>query len=311
MIAGYDDKKGICSGSFRRMNKLLITGGSGFVGKNLAEFFSKRFSVATTYFQHPIVIADPAAETFQLDIRDQDAVFSLFERVGPSVVIHAAGNKNVRFCEENPEEAHRINALGTQYIARACRRFAARLVYISTDLVFECVRGNYQEDEKPEPTQVYGSSKLQGEELANEELTDAAICRSGGIYGKASPLLAWFSAEVSAGRSVECPVDVFNTPTYAENLAEMIEVIINRKLAGIFHTVGRERVSRFEFFRSYTRQFGVDPALVTPVPLADMKGSSMLRPDSSLVSKRTAALLGIDFNSVEEGFLRLRANRGS
>jgi dTDP-4-dehydrorhamnose reductase len=292
------------------MNKLLITGGSGFVGKNLAEFFSKRFSVATTYFQHPIAVGKPASESFQLDIRDHDAVFSLFERVEPSVVIHAAGNKNVRFGEENPEEAHRINALGTQNIARACRRLAARLVYVSTDLVFECVRGNYDEDEKPEPTLVYGSSKLLGEKLANEELTDVAICRSGGVYGKESPLLGWFSAEVSAGRSVECPVDVFNTPTYAENLAEMIEVIINKRLAGIFHTVGRERVSRFDFFRSYTTQFGLDSNLVTPVSLADMKDSSMLRPDSSLSSKRTAGLLGIDFNSVEEGFVRLRADRG-
>lgn len=293
------------------MNKLLITGGSGFVGRNLAEFFSNRFRVTTTYFQHPLADADSFGETFQLDIRDEHAVRSLVERVAPSVVIHAAGNKNVRFCEANPGEAQRINALGTQSIARACRRFGARLVYISTDLVFDCARGNYEEAEKPEPTLVYGSSKLRGEELASEELPAVAICRSGGIYGTESPLLAWFSGEVNAGRSVECPVDVFNTPTYAENLGEMIEAIINRGLAGVFHTVGCERVSRFEFFGSYTRQFGLAGNLVTPVSLADMKDISMLRPDSSLSSQRTAGLLGIDFNSVAEGFVRLRANIGS
>ena len=105
----------------------------------------------------------------------------------------------------------------------------------------------------PQPSLAYGRSKLQGERFAREELNDVAICRSGGIYGKGSPLLGWLSAELDAGRTVDCFVDVFNTPTYAENLGEMMETIIRKRLTGVFHTVGRERVSRFEFFKSYAR----------------------------------------------------------
>src|ERR1043166_1272270 len=292
------------------MDRLLITGGSGFVGRNLVTFFADRFSASTTYFQRPVA-ADPSVQSFHLDIRNAEAVSSVIDLAKPDVVIHAAGNKNVRFCEDHPDDAYLTNARGTQNVAQACRNFGARMIYLSTDLVFSCTTGDYKEDELPQPTLVYGASKLQGEKLASEELTDVAICRSGGIYGKESPLLDWFSTEVSAGRLVECPVDVFNTPTYAENLAEMIEVIINRRLPGIFHTIGRERVSRFEFFRTYARQFGLDSNLVTPVSFADMQGSSMLRPDSSLSSKKTADLLGIEFNSVAEGFSRLRAHGGA
>jgi dTDP-4-dehydrorhamnose reductase len=285
----------------------MITGGSGFVGKGLARFFRGRYPLVTTYFEHPIV---PAAESVQLDVRDAGAVMSVIGRVRPRALIHAAGNKNVRFCEEHPEAAREINALGTQNVARACEHFGVHLIYISTDLVFDCLRGNYREDEVPEPRLAYGRSKLLGENLSREALKYVAICRSSGIYGQESPLLGWFLSEVNAGRVVECFVDVFNSPTYVQNLAEMIEVIINRRLTGVFHTVGRERVSRFEFFKSYATSLGLESDLLAPVASAELEEALMLQRDSSLSSEQTAKQLQIDFNSVNEGFARLSADGG-
>ena len=288
---------------------LLITGGSGFVGQNLAHFFAPRWPVVTTYLGRSTV-PDSTAQSFQLDVRDAEAVSSVFERVAPTVVIHAAGNKNIRFCEEHPDEAYRINALGTRNVARACRDFGASLIYLSTDLVFGCTKGHYKEDELPQPALAYGKSKLEGERFALGESGDAAVCRSGGIYGRGSPLLSWLSAEVAAGRSVECFVDVFNTPTYVENLAEMIEAIIRKRLTGVFHTAGRERVSRFEFFRSYAGTFGLDVNLLSPVSAGGLKEKLLLQPDSSLSVEQTSERLGVAFNSVTEGFNRLKARGG-
>jgi len=292
------------------MTKLLITGGSGFVGQNLARFFAPRWSVATTYFTKSIA-PEVTAQSFQLDVRDAGEVSTVFERVLPEMVIHAAGNKDVKFCEAHPEVAHQINALGTRNIARACRNFGAAMIYLSTDLVFSCIKGDYREHELPEPATAYGASKLQGERLALQELEDVAICRSGGIYGKGSPLLSWLSAEIYAGRSVECFVDVFNTPTYAENLGEMIEVIAQKQLVGVFHTVGRERVSRFEFFQSYARTFGLNLNLLSPVSAGGLKAGLLLQPDSSLSIEQTSIRLGITFNSVAEGFIRLKTSGGA
>jgi dTDP-4-dehydrorhamnose reductase len=291
------------------MNTLLITGGSGFVGGNLVNLFAERFSVITTYFQHPTPF-DSAVQSFRLDIRDAESVSSAIERLRPSAVIHAAGNKNVRFCEDNPDEAHRTNALGTHNVARACRDFGVRMIYLSTDLVFSSVRGNYKEDELPQPTLAYGRSKLEGEKLALEELDNVAVCRSGGIYGKGSPLLTWLATEINAGRTVDCFVDVFNTPTYLENLAEMMEVILSKQLSGVFHTVGRERVSRFEFFRSYAEMFGLEAGLLSPISIIGMKDQLYLQPDSSLSVEQTSTQLGITFNSVSEGFARLKVSGG-
>jgi len=292
------------------MNTLLITGGSGFVGKNLANFFASRCSVVSTYFQHPLDL-DSVAQSFRLDVTDAEQVFSLIASARPDAVIHAAGNKDVRFCEEHPEEANRINALGTQNVARACHKFGVRMIYLSTDLVFNGLKGEYKEDELPQPSLVYGESKFKGEILASEELKDVAICRSGGIYGKASPLLGWLSAELEAGRTVDCFVDVLNTPTYAENLGEMMEVILEKRLTGVFHTVGRERVSRFDFFKAYAGTFGLDQDLLSPVSIADMRDTLFLQSDSSLAANETSKRLGIVFNSIAEGFSRFKARGGT
>jgi dTDP-4-dehydrorhamnose reductase len=291
------------------MYKLLITGGSGFVGKNLANSFAPHCSVATTYFQHPTG-PEAVGQSFRLDVTDAKQVVSLFERVKPDVVIHAAGNKDVRFCEDHPHDAHRINAEGTQNVARACHDFGASMIYLSTDLVFDCARGDYKEDELPQPALAYGRSKLEGERFALQELKDVAICRSGGIYGKASPLLSWLSAELEGGRTVDCFVDVFNTPTYVENLAEMMMAIIRERLTGVFHTVGRERVSRFEFFQSYAGTFGLDGDVLSPVSIASIKDRLFLQPDSSLSIDQTSKRLDVVFNSPAEGFTRLKARGG-
>ena len=237
-------------------------------------------------------------------------MFSLFDQVRPAAVIHAAGNKNLRFCEEQPAEAFRVNAGGTQNVARACRRVGAKLIYLSTDLVFSCVEGNYQEHDVPEPTLAYGKSKLLGENFALEELDQVAVCRSGGIYGKGSPLLQWFAGEIEAGQTVECFTDVFNTPTYVDNLGEMMETVLEKQLVGVFHTVGRERVSRFEFFRAYAETLGLDVSLLSPVSFKGLKDTLLLQPDSSLAIAETARKLRLTFNSVGEGFTRLQESGG-
>jgi len=286
------------------MATLIITGGSGFVGRNLAEVFSRRWSVVATRYR------SDARDSIELDVRDADAVISTFKRAAPDVVIHAAGNKNVRFCKEHPDEANKVNAFGTQNVARACRQLGARLIYLSTDLVFDGQRGQYREDEQPQPTSAYGISKFEGERLARAELPEVAVCRSGGIYGKGSPLLRWLSDELNAGRTVDCFADVFNSPTYVENLAEMLETIIDRRLSGIFHTAGRERVSRFEFFQTYARIFGLNQESLKPVAASPLESELLLQPDSSLSVAETANKLGVVFNSVGEGFARLEAGGG-
>jgi dTDP-4-dehydrorhamnose reductase len=288
---------------------MLITGGAGFVGSNLARFFASQNSIIVADVVSP-AHSSTSVPWIKLDVTDEKKTLSVIRRVSPQVVIHAAGNKDVRYCEKYPARAYRVNALGTQNVARACKAAGAKMIYLSTDLVFACDGGHYKETDTPHPTLVYGKTKLQGEKLAMQELNDVAICRSGGVYGRGAPLLSWLLGELKAGRTVECFTDVYNTPTYVDNLKEMCQIIIERSINGIFHTVGLQRINRFCFFREFASVFNLDDSLLKPIPAGMRRQEMLLLPDSSLSIKKTAAKLGIIFNSVSEGFVRLKASGG-
>src|SRR5262245_20269812 len=282
--------------------KLLITGGSGFVGRNLVRFFAERYSVTFTYLNSlPPEDLSKSARKTRLDIRDAHQVAKLVEHIAVDAVIHVAGNKNVRFCEQNPIDAHAVNAVGTRNVARACKVARAQMVYLSTDLVFDCLTGNYRETYTPRPSSVYGASKLAGETEAFAELPDVAICRSGGIYGPESPLLAWLAGELRAGRSVSCLTNVKNTPTYVAHLGEMVDVILRRGHSGIFHAVGSEMVNRYQFFRAFADEFQLDSGLLCAIDSEQMMRDAMLCPNASLDSSHTRAVLRAKSMSVKQG----------
>lgn len=218
--------------------KVLITGASGFIGSHLTRFFVQRSSVVASYFNSPIAVDSiGSVDVVRLDIRDSQAVEIEFAKHRPDLVIHAAGCKNVKVCQQHPRAADLVNAIGTYNVARACRQMGAKLIYISSDLVFSGQDGRYRETDLPQSNLVYGQTKLWGEKLAQQELTNVAICRSGGVYAKDSPLLRWLSTQLAEKEMVDCFTDVFNTPTYIENLAEAIEQIVQRDLSGIFHFI--------------------------------------------------------------------------
>ena len=292
------------------MTDLLITGAAGFVGHNLLRLLGHRMSVVPTDWR-AATPDGPNVPVATMDIRDAEQVRAVLGRFQPRAVIHAAGDKDVRHCQEHPEEAFRTNAEGTRNVARACRELGAHLLYVSTDLVFDCVQGGYGEDDTPKPTLVYGQTKRRGEEIALEECPGAAVCRSGGIYGRRSPLLGWLRRELEAGRRVEAFTDVFNTPTYVGSLADMFDVVVRGRLPGIFHTVGGERVSRYGFFRAFAEAFALDAALLVPEAAGPRRDQMLLQADASLCCRRTIAALGVAALSAADGLSRLRDEGGA
>jgi len=289
------------------MEKVLVLGGSGFVGSNLVRHFSTKHEVFFTYCSTPRSEIHEHPAALQLDICDYSAVQTVLPRLMPTVVVHAAGVKDVRACEANSEWAFDINAEGSSNVAKACREIGAWLIYLSTDLVFGCDRGAYREDEIPTPTTAYGRSKLAGEEMARSETDDLTVCRSGGLYGQSSPLLAWVAGELEAGRKIVAFTDVMNTPTYCVNLAEMLDAVMQRRLTGIFHTTGPARVSRYTLFATFARTFGHDVQLLEAKAAGDSRKDLLLQADASLSGNASALRLGVARDGIEQGMARLRA----
>lgn len=294
------------------MKRLLITGASGFVGQNLARYYVRQGYHVTALHRTTPIPPDltSATSSHKCDICDFDALKNVFSQNPVDVVLHAAGNKDVKYCETHSDKAYEINAVAARNVARCSRDARARMVYISTDLVFPCTDGWYRETDSPRSRLVYGKTKFEGERLVLEECNESIICRSGGIYGVASPLLRWLDRQLVLGQNVEAFSDVFNTPTFAWNLAEMIEAILQKGLHGIFHTVGPQRTNRFDFFRAYAREMSFNPDLVVASEAGDRKEKLLLRADASLSSESTRARLDLQFDDVTRGLRRLKLMGG-
>ena len=161
------------------MNSLIL-GASGQVGQALiAEIEKRHWSWKGSYFQHPEV--DP--RLFQLDLADAVACAEAVAKHKPDVVFLPSGWTWVDGCEDDPNRAHRVNALAPEAIAKECEKQGAALVYYSTEYVFGLNGGPYSEKDEPFPVSVYGQSKLDGERLVLAACPDALILRTTVIYG--------------------------------------------------------------------------------------------------------------------------------
>jgi dTDP-4-dehydrorhamnose reductase len=272
--------------------RLLITGASGLLGSKLVKLaIESGHEVHSLYFEHSMQEGRPQ----QLDVTDQAAVEKALTDKLPEVVIHAASITDLDLCEQNPQLAFRVNATATGYIAEACRSVKSMLIYLSTDYIFDGERGNYRENDKPNPVNVYGKSKLLGEEEVARKAGDFCIARTSVVFGwgrRHRPNFAtWVHENLRAGQRINVVTDQYATPTLNSNLARMLVEAAERRLNGIFHLSGSTRVNRYEFAVLMARKFGFDEKLLTSVKAESTSWIARRPFDSSLnVAKAQASL---------------------
>ena len=134
------------------MKKLFITGGSGFVGGHLVSQANYKWKVTINYYQHPTEWSD--IDSFNLDLNKQDKVTQFLDRLRPDVVLHQAALSNLDYCEQHPYKAHATNVEATALIAEWCQSASARLVFLSSDMVFDGEKGNYCESDPGGPEKI-------------------------------------------------------------------------------------------------------------------------------------------------------------
>lgn len=281
------------------MKTILITGGEGFIGSYLLNYFKNHYKVIGT-----VIEKEKESQLLKkMDITDKNEVFKLIKRIRPEIIIHTAGIKDVKFCENNIKTAKLVNEEGTSNVAEAAAETGSFLIYLSTDYVFDGKKGNYTEKNKPKPITVYGRTKLGGEVAIKEKCKSYAICRSSGVYAKAGKNIATFIlGELQNKRKQNYFTDVFNSPTYIESLANMLSKIAKLKKTGIYHLAGSERISRYEMALKTAEVFGLDKRLIIPIELGDNKRKEMFLPkDVSLNVTASEKALNKKFMNVKQG----------
>lgn len=242
----------------------LVTGASGFLGANIGYFLTgKARRVAATRHGNVPPQFDAAITG---DLEDAASWVAQLRVLRPTVVVHSAATASHEACESDPDRAHRINAVATGALAKAADEVGARFVYISTDAVFDGERGHYTEDDTPNPTSVYGRTKLQGEQLA-ADATDALIIRTnffGWSPSGTRSILEFFVDELSSRNGVRGFTDFTTTSAYTQVLAESIEELVDTEASGLFHLTSPDALTKYEFGVAVAEVFGLDAGLITP-----------------------------------------------
>ena len=261
------------------MKKIWITGAEGHIGTALLDLLE-----GVEYQLLPTDIKE-------VDITKIDEVTQFVHVNRPDVVINCAGMTDVQECENNVDEAYRVNAIGVRNVALAANEVNAKVIQISTDDVFDKEsRIPYNEFDNVHPKTIYGKSKEAGEKILTQLLNRFVIIRSSWIYGIGRDFVDEVLRNVGQGKKMEVPNNQYAAPTSAKELAKVIRYFIDNEEYGLYHVVCPGSCSRYEFARTILEYSGKAGELdLYPVVIEDSA-----RPTYSVLDNMMLRLTGIE-----------------
>lgn len=285
---------------------ILITGGSGLLAINCAAILRDRYTVVLGLHKRSVALG--GVDTRGIDLESPDSLASTITECRFDLVIHTAGFTSVEGCEANPDLANHINVTLAMNVARACADAGVPLAHISTDHLFSGDVKCVSEDWPVAAKNVYGRTKAEAEIKVLQENPGALVIRTN-FYGWGSSYRRSFSDTVldalRSGKEIALFKDAYYTPILIEALAEALIDLVKRGARGIFHVVGDERLSKYEFGLKIADEFCLDTSLIRPVLMAEQT-SLVTRPfDMSLSNQKVCNLLGRSLGDVKEHIARL------
>lgn len=261
--------------------KVVVTGAAGQLGTELVEIFSAHGDV---------VVATTHAT---LDITDASAVEALVTAEKPDWILHAAAWTAVDNCEGDPDKAFAVNATATASIVAAAAKIGARVLYVSTDYVFDGAKKTpYVETDATNPQSVYGSSKLAGEAAMRDQDLIVRISWVCGFHG--GNMVKTILRLADSQPELRFVNDQIGHPTFADDAARMMHTLVHANRHGIHHVTNQGAVSWYEFAREVLSAAGLDPQRVSPVATADLQPPRPARrPENSVLDNSALRAAGI------------------
>ena len=254
--------------------RVVVTGAAGQLGQDVVLELARKNHEAF------------GTDREKLDITNEADVFAFISEVKPDVILHCAAYTNVDAAEENEELAYQINALGTEYLAKAAQQIGAKMLYVSTDYVFNGTATEpYEVEQQTKPLGAYGRTKLAGEELLQKNLKEFFIVRTAWVFGVHGHNFVKTMIRLGEERGeVGVVHDQVGSPTYTVDLAKfMVELMVTDKY-GIYHVTNSGVCSWYEFAVEIFKQSDIN---VTVNPLtSDQFPRPAARPKYSVLSKK-------------------------
>lgn len=248
---------------------ILITGGDGQLGKELQKTLSVCHSVCSFGRR-------------ELDVTSKDQADKVISELNPDVIIHAAAYTAVDKCETDRKKAYEVNSLGAGYVAQAGQKVNARIIYISSDYVFDGKKQfPYSENDSPNPQSVYGMSKWLGEKLVLAN-GDATVIRTSWLYGHHGQNFVKTMLELGkTNKYLKVVNDQTGSPTYVNDLVEIVNQLLDKK-SGIYHVSNSGSCTWYSFAKTIFEEAGFNPNRILPVTTGEY-GANAPRPVYSVM----------------------------
>ena len=273
------------------ITKILVTGSAGLIGtqivKDLLDNHKQVYSCYNKTKPELGIIT-------HLDLTKKDDIVNTMNRIKPDVVIHLGAMTDVELCETETELAKKINTDATEILALESEKYNTFFVYMSTDYVFDGKVGMKKENDKTNPINFYGKSKLDGERVFKKITTPNVIVRTStpfGIHSKKISFPIWVKKNLELEKEISVVVNQYTSPSYVPNISKMIIEIMERKITGIIHLAGATKISRYDFAVQISKIINVNKQFLKLTKMDQMDWKAQRPADSSLsVSKANKIL---------------------
>jgi dTDP-4-dehydrorhamnose reductase len=283
--------------------RILVAGANGMLGQRAVKFYASRRSVELLGCSiEPDPVFNNAAYV-SCDLTKRESVKKIIFDFYPDYIINAAAFTNVDKSEVERETAWKVNVKGVEYLADSCRVIDAHLIHISTDYIFDGVKGPYNESALPNPLGYYGRTKLASENALKISGSIHTILRSNVLYGAADSrpdFVRWVINSVRAGNKINIVTDQINNPTFIDDIVQAISSVIEFNKEGLYNIGGLDFLSRFDFALKVADYFNLDKSLILPVKTIDLNQQAPRPLKSGLLTLKAETELNYKPHTINE-----------
>lgn len=282
------------------MNKKrsILVIGKGFLGTNIIEIGKELgYEVNGTRLNSD-------QNSILLDVKNIKNIESVVNKINPDYVINCAVNGQIDYLEKHKELAMAINAEGALNVAKICKENKTKMIFVSTDSVFDGEKGNYRETDKPNPLNIYAESKLKGEKYVSKTLSEHIIARTNfyGLDQNNIYFFNWILKNLKNKQKIVGFEDVIFSPLDTNTLSKMLIELLEKKYSGLIHLSSGTPISKYDFILEVVKKLNYPTNSVSKGKLSDITLEAKRPKNTSLNNSKACKILEIQPLSLSKWF---------
>lgn len=289
-------------------SQIVFTGITGLLGRYFLNFEHPNYEIIGLCNRK--LQTDPKS-FYKIDIT-KEKLQDFIKKVSPEIIVHAASLGNVDYCEIYPKEAYKINVEGTRKIVEAAKQVGAKIIYLSTNAIYDGANPPYDEESKHNPIDIYGKTKLEGEKLIKKSNLEFVILRLITMYGwpylgRRNNPVTWMIENLKRGKRINVVNDIYNNHLWANQAAETVWKVVKEDIKNdVFNIGGRDCISRYDLALKVAKVFKFDSSLITSVTSDFFKNIAKRPKDTCFNTKKIEKKLGLKPLSIDKGLTLMK-----